>query len=87
MDFVYRKCAAAVGLVSLRINSQELMDNLQHVLEHRCLRNSSHNLAQPFNGCPAFESESVAQFLDTLHNDRSSIVPGYIKKLFELKSR
>jgi hypothetical protein len=69
MDFVYRKCAAAVGLASLRINLQELMDNLQYVLEHRCLRDSSHNLAQPFNSCPAFESESVAQFLDALHND------------------
>ena len=70
MDFVYRQCAAAVGLVSLRINSQELMDDLHHVIEHQCLSDSSHNLAQPPTECPAFESESVAQFLDALHNDR-----------------
>jgi hypothetical protein len=70
MDFVYRKCAAAVGLVSLRIDSQELIDNLRHVLEHQCLRDSSHNLTRPLNDCPAFESEGVVQFLDALHNDR-----------------
>jgi hypothetical protein len=70
MDFVYRRCAAAVGLVSLRISSQELMDDLHHVLEHQCLRNSNHNLARPVDECPALESEHMAQFLDALYKDR-----------------
>jgi Heterokaryon incompatibility protein (HET) len=70
MDFVYRRCAAAVGLISLRINSQELIDDLHHVLEHQCLRGSNHNLARPVNQCPAFDGEGMAQFLDALYKDR-----------------
>jgi hypothetical protein len=87
MDFVYRRCAAAVGLVSLRISSQELMDDLHHVLEHQGLGTLIITLLGQLMNARRWRVSVWPSFLMLYIKIASSTVPGYINKFSALKTR